>query len=240
MATFPTGFDLWLARGLAGFLGCHPQFDLGVESAIQHNVLGGLWFGAALFVCWIQAARNGQREVQLRVLTILIGSILATLLALLAGTVISCPPPARYPGLVGFFPDYLEANRNTNCFPSQSTALYGSIAAGIYSVHRTSGWVLWVLVAVCVALPRMYVGGHFLTDVLASLPLALVGYASARRLLEERVTSKVDRLCERSPHLQLLRESLVFIWILQVTLEFRDVVWLQRVVESIINGADRL
>jgi membrane-associated phospholipid phosphatase len=240
MAMFPTPFDLWLARELAGFLRFHPRFDLGVQSAIQHNILGGLWFGAALFICWIQSARNGQREIQLRMLTILIGSILATLLTLLAGALISWPPPARYPGLANLFPSYLEANPNTNCFPSQSTALYGSIAAGVYSLHKASGWVLWVLVAVCVALPRMYVGGHFMTDILASLLLALVGYASARRLLEARVTSKIEPFLEKRPRLQFLREFLVFIWILQVAVGFRDVVWLKRVVELIISGADRL
>jgi hypothetical protein len=122
MAMLPARFDLWLATALAGFLRLHPQFDLGVQSAIQHNILGGFWFGAALFVCWIHAARNAQMEVQLRTLTILIGSALAVLLALLAGAVVSWPPPARYPGLAYLFPDYLRANPNTNCFPSQSTA----------------------------------------------------------------------------------------------------------------------
>ena len=235
MAMLPTRLDLWLATALAGFLRLHPQFDLGVQSAIQHNILGGFWFGAALFVCWIHAARNGQGEVQLRTLTILIGSALAVLLALLAGAVVSWPPPARYPGLAYLFPDYLQANPNTNCFPSQSAALYGSIAAGVYSLHKASGGILWLLVVICVALPRMYVGGHYMTDVLVGLLLALVGYASARRLLEARVTSKIEPFLGKRPRLRLLREFLVFVWILQVTVEFEDVVWIKHVVESLIS-----
>jgi hypothetical protein len=81
----------------------------------------------------------------------------------------------------------------------------------------------------------MYVGGHFATDILVSLLLALTGYAAARYLLEGRVLSKVGPFLDKRPRLQLLAEVLVFFWILQVTVEFRDVVWLKHVVESLLR-----
>jgi membrane-associated phospholipid phosphatase len=81
----------------------------------------------------------------------------------------------------------------------------------------------------------MYVGGHFATDILAGLFLALASYATARYLLERRVLSKVGPFLDERPRLQTLTEALVFFWILQVTVEFRDVVWLQRVLESFLH-----
>jgi hypothetical protein len=157
----PTRIDLWLARQMAGFFGLHERLDVAVDGAMQHNLLGGFWFGLALFVYWVQAARKGKREIQLRIVTILVGSTLAVLLTLVAGALLSWPPPANYPGLADLYPQYLEPNPNTNCFPSQSTALYSAVAAGVFSLNRCAGCVLWALVPICVALPRMYVGGPF-------------------------------------------------------------------------------
>ena len=205
MLLSPTELDLRITKELAGFLKIHPLFDLGVQSMIRHNVLGGLWFGAALFICWFKSTKESGSVTQVRVWTILVGTTLAILLTLLGGALISWPPPSRYPGLENLFKDYFDTNPNANCFPSQSTALYGAIAAGIYSLHKISGWVLWFMVAVFVALPRMYVGGHYFTDVLVGALLAVIGYAAARHLLEARVTSKIPHWFEKNPAAQYLR-----------------------------------
>jgi membrane-associated phospholipid phosphatase len=235
MATLPTGFDLWLANKLASLMPLHPQLDVGVQDAIRVNVLGGLWFGLVLFIWWNQSGRKGERKIQLRVLTILAGSVLAILFTLLAGTVISWPPPVHYPGLDGLYLGYLGPNPNSNSFPSQSVALYASIAAGIYSLQKAVGWVLWIMVAVFVAIPRMFVGGHFISDILAGLIMGLAGYWISRYLLESRLTSKVEQILNQTPLLQLLREAVFFIWMMQVSTEFKGVVWLKEVLESILG-----
>ena len=235
MALSPTQLDLWIARELAGFLKLHPLFDLGVQSAIKHNVLGGFWFGGTLFIFWTQAQKKDRPDMQVRILTILAGSIVAILFTLLASAFISWPPPFHYTGLANLFPNYIYRNEDTNCFPSQSTTLYSSVAAGIYSLHKACGWVLWALVAVFVALPRMYVGGHYLSDVLAGVLLGLSGYAVARRFLETRLISNIDEFLNKGPRLGFLRESLVFIWIFEVTVEFKDVVWIRNMVKAILG-----
>ncbi len=231
----PTGPDLWVAEELLGFLKLHPLFDIAVQSMIRHNILGGLWFGAALFICWIQCTRRGESKIQLRIWTILIGSTLAVLLTLLGAALISWPPPSRYPPFQNLFPNYFDPSFSSNSFPSQSTALYGSVAAGIYSIHKASGWVLWVMVAVLVALPRMYVGGHYLTDVVVGVLLALAGYAAARYLLEAKLTSKIPAFFENNPGMHYVREFLIFFWILQVSVEYREMVWAKLVIRSLLS-----
>jgi membrane-associated phospholipid phosphatase len=235
MPTHPTGFDLWLANGLARLMPLHPKLDVGVQDAIRVNVLGGLWFGLALFIWWNQSGRKGEREIQLRVMTILVGSALAILLTLLAGSAISWPPPVHYPGLEKLYLGFLGPNLNSNSFPSQSVALYASVAAGIYSLHKALGWVLWALVVLFVALPRMFVGGHFFTDVFVGCLLGLIGYWFARRILEARVTLRMERFLDQMPTLQLPREIVVFLWIIQVTVEFQDAVWLKELLESVMR-----
>ncbi len=222
----PTRLDIWLAARLADFLGRFPLFDRGVESAIRHNVLGGFWYAAALFVFWARGAKAGQEHLRTRILTTLVGSFLTILLTLVAGVVVSWPPPIGYPGLSGLYPEYLGGNPNAHSFPSQSTALYAAVAAGVYSMNKSAGWILWSGLGVLVALPRIYVGGHYLSDVIAGAVLGLAGYAGARWLFEPEVIRRVQLGEQQGGRLRLLGEILVFAWVLEVAVEFRDVAWL--------------
>ena len=235
MPLSPTQPDIWFVTALAKILGRYPLFDLIIQSAIRHNILGGFWFAAALYVFWLQAARENQQKTRIRILTILAGTVLAILLTILAGATFSWPPPIRNTGMSGLFPTHIDRNPNTNCFPSQSTALYASVAAGVYSLHKWTGTFLWVAVGFFVALPRMYVGGHYFTDVVVGLLLAWLGYATARYLLESRVTSRLDTFFDRSPALRIAREILVFVWILQVAVEFREAAWFKRGLEMLLR-----
>lgn len=222
---FPTPFDYWLAKSLAQFAASHKQFALAVESGIRHTLFGGFWFGAVLFVLWLHAERTGQKETRVRVLTILAGSVVAVLLTIAAGALVSWPPPIRTLSIRDLYPTPMWENLNTNCFPSQSSAAYASVAAGVYSLHKATGWILWVLVALFVALPRMLVGGHYFTDVVVGAALGLLGYAAARYLLEAKLISKVDLFMDRRPLFRLALQLLMFVWIVQVTVEFREVSW---------------
>ena len=81
----------------------------------------------------------GQQEVCRRTLTIVLGSLVAALLTVGAARAVSWPPPSAHPELAGLYPEDFPVNLNATSFPSQSTALYAAVAAGIYSLRRTLG-----------------------------------------------------------------------------------------------------
>jgi membrane-associated phospholipid phosphatase len=231
MQLSPTGFDIWLATKLGECLNRFPLFDQGIQSALRHYVLGGFWYAAAMFIFWVQSARRGQRSTRVRILTTIVGSAITILLTLLVGLVIAWPPPIRDPELAHFFPPYIDPNPNECSFPSMSTALYGSVAAGIYSIHKTAGVLLWIALPLLVSLPRMYVGGHWFSDIVAGLILALIGYALARYLLETPLLARLETVLARNQRWMIVADFLVFTWILQVAVEFREGVWLLRAFE---------
>jgi membrane-associated phospholipid phosphatase len=220
---------------LAAFLGRYPQFDLAVESAIRHNVLGGICFAGALFIFWIQGAKPGGQEVRRRLLTTFLGSSLAIILTIVSGHLISWVPPSRSPSLGHFYPMYLSENINDNSFPSQSTALYAAVAAGIFSLHKVVGSALWAGVAVLVSLPRLYVGGHYPTDVLTGLVLGIFGYFIARTCFEPSLSLHLERLLDQDKWAHLLGEFVVFIWILETAVEFREGVWIKNALQYILK-----
>jgi undecaprenyl-diphosphatase len=235
MLPAPTRFDLWFTAQLAEFLGQHPLFDLAVQSAIYHNVLGGFWYAAALFVLWLRGSQEGNEAARRRMLTILLGSLIAILLMLVAQALVVWPSPIHHPSLSSLYPRYIYANPEGSSFPSQSVTLYASLAAGIYSLHKATGWFLWVGVVVLVGLPRIYVGGHYPSDVLAGITLGLAGYASARYLLEPRLVPRLERVFTGRIWLRLLGEVIVFTWILQVAIGFREAVWLRNCLRFLLT-----
>jgi len=236
MLLAPTHFDLWFTAQLAEFLGQRPLFDLAVQSAIRHNVLGGFWYAAALFVLWLRGSQEGNEATRRRMLTILLGSLIAILLMLVAQALVVWPPPIHHPSLSSLYPRYIYTNPEGSSFPSQSVTLYASLAAGIYSLHKATGWFLWAGVVVLVGLPRIYVGGHYPSDVLAGIILGLAGYASARYLLEAWLVPRLERVFTGRMWLRLLGEVIVFTWILQVAIGFREAVWLRNCLRFLVTG----
>ncbi|WP_018768095.1 undecaprenyl-diphosphatase [Bacillus sp. 105MF] len=62
-----------------------------------------------------------------------------------------------------------------NSFPSDHTILFFSICVSIWLVRKKEGW-LWLILAFCVAISRIWVGVHYPIDVVTG---ALVGIISA-------------------------------------------------------------
>jgi len=190
-------------------------------------VLGGLAYRVTLFVFWIESTIRDDADTRQGVLTVLVATVLAIVLAIISGKLISWPPPARQPALAGLYANYIPENPNTNCFPSHSTAVYSAVAAGIYSLHKPLGWVLWIGVVVLVGLPRIYVGGHFPADILAAVILGIAAYSVGRHFFKTRCITRMEEIFNRQPWLRISYEVLVFCWILQVATEFRDLVWVK-------------
>lgn len=234
MHATPPRFDLWLVAHLAMLTGRSRTFDLLVRQGVESGLLGGLWYAAALFVFWIQSGQPDQREVRRRTLTIALGSLVAALLTVLAARAVSWAPPSAHPVLAVLYPEDFPVNLIANSFPSRSTALYASVAAGIYSLRRTRGIWAWIGVGVVVALPRVYLGGHHLTDVLAGLVAGLGGYWVAI-LLETTMVSRCETAFEYPwDHWQrTLAECVIFLWIEEVAMEFHLVVWITDALASL-------
>ena len=222
----PSRIDLWIAREFAQLTGRHPLFDIVLQSGINHYVLGGFWFAGALFVFWTMATGRRDAQQRTRLLTTLAGSLVAIALALLARHFIAWTPPRSSKELVSVFPQYVNLTWNPSSFPSDSTTLYASVATGIYSISRRTGAALWAAVVLLVALPRMYVGGHFLTDVLVGMALGLAGFAIARAAVEPMLASHVEPVFDRGDVRAVLANFVIFYLVLQVAIEFRDGVWL--------------
>jgi membrane-associated phospholipid phosphatase len=222
----PPPIDIWIAVHLARIWGLSQVFDTLVDQSVGHWIFGGVWYAAALFAFWVMGAQPGRDYVRVRVLTIALGSLIAALLTVLLQYAVLWPPPSAHPEVAGLYPDSFPVNVHPTSFPSQSTALYAAVACGIFSLRKAVGVLAWTGIALFVALPRMYLGGHYLTDVLAGVLAAVGGYLAA--VWVEPIVASVSKAVfqfDWDRWQRLLAEALIFFWLLAVATECRHVVW---------------
>jgi undecaprenyl-diphosphatase len=59
-------------------------------------------------------------------------------------------------------------------FPSDHATLFAALAVGLWFASRRAGWALCIYVLVVVMLPRLYLGMHYPTDLLAGAVIGVV------------------------------------------------------------------
>jgi len=87
-----------------------------------------------------------------------------------------------------------------NSFPSDHAVLFFALATGIYLVSRRIGWLMYVYATFFILLPRVYLGIHYPSDVLAGALLGMAAVWTIRIVPLRRVLGGgALRLMEYSP-----------------------------------------
>jgi undecaprenyl-diphosphatase len=85
-------------------------------------------------------------------------------------------------------------------FPSDHAVLFSTLAAGLYLVSRRLGWLMGLYTAFFILLPRVCLGIHYPSDILAGALLGLAAASTVRIVaLRRAVNWPADWLLERSP-----------------------------------------
>ncbi len=135
-------------------------------------------FGFILLSLWFVGGNGAQRmRYQISVFTALTSMALANLAVLIINAIYSRPRP--FDGLDGtttlfYYPE-------DPSFPSNAAAATFAIAISVWCVNRRLGAVMFIAAA-SYGFARMYVGVHYITDILGGLVVAFVATALTLRL----------------------------------------------------------
>jgi undecaprenyl-diphosphatase len=196
-----TPLDVRVLAYFQGLIGRFPHWDDLVGLLVHNNLVKGGLLLAALWWVWSNPGPDVERRRQVVVAT-LIAALAAASLS--RGLTVFLPfhdRPINTPGFhfpVGF--PLLGWEDKHGSFPSDHAALAFALVTGIGVLLPWAGALAAVYVTVFVCLPRVYLGIHWLTDILGG---AVIGVATAWVLTRPRVRSRIAdpllRLFDRYP-----------------------------------------
>jgi membrane-associated phospholipid phosphatase len=193
--------DFALMHWINQFVGRWPWFDLAVYHVSGSEFLKGI---AIVTVYWYflferanQETEPKEVEARATLLTVLILVVPAMVVARgLARLLPYRERPFFDPGLHFQWPYHVDADQfiRWSSFPSDHAALFSALAMGLFFRSKRAGAVVFAYVMAVTFFPRIYMGYHWPSDILAGFVLGiLVAYVAliptvkswSKRLYEE-------------------------------------------------------
>jgi membrane-associated phospholipid phosphatase len=167
-------FDASIIGYLSHFARRSPLLDHAVAMLAGNHFVKGAPLMAMLWWLWFRDDAPEQRQ---RVRGRIIGTFAAAFVGLVVGRSLALLLPYRVRplydvALAAVLPTGTEHGLQTwSSFPSDHATMFCAVATGILFISRPNGLLALLHVALLVCLPRVYLGLHYPTDVLAGAVL---------------------------------------------------------------------
>jgi undecaprenyl-diphosphatase len=160
--------------GLAHLASRWPIIDKFILLVSGNTLIKG---GAVIAVIWwIWFRDEGASEKRQAVLAGVFASFLGLVVARILTHLVFRVRPLNIPQLAVPLPCALskEAFEGAGSFPSDHAVLFFALATGIFFASRRAGWLVFIYVSVVICLPRLYLGLHYPTDILAGAAIGVL------------------------------------------------------------------
>ncbi|WP_427913108.1 phosphatase PAP2 family protein [Ramlibacter sp. MMS24-I3-19] len=181
-----TVLDQGILDGLDAFARKSWIFDRMVSALADNDLLKGGVIMAAFWWAWFRTRADGKSRDREHVIATIIGCLAALALGRLL--VVALPFRIRpiYETSFAFVVPYgvnLGVLAKASSFPSDHAVLFFGLAAGLYHISRPVGLLAAVYTALLIALPRMYLGLHYFSDIVAGGVIGAAVCCVANRVL---------------------------------------------------------
>ena len=193
-------FDLSISSFINGFARRSFRFDQSVVFLSDYNLLKGVAVFALIWWLWFR--HEDVRRKREALLAAMIASIPALAIAWALSRLIARPRPLNETPF--FFRAPFGQNSsgwvNVSSFPSDHAVLFFALVTGIFFASRRAGWFTFAYVTIMICLPRLYIGAHYATDILAGGALGVsMAWLANRPTIRNPLTSWALQWLEAKP-----------------------------------------
>jgi undecaprenyl-diphosphatase len=193
-------FDQSILLGLNAYAGQSRVFDSVMAFFSVADIAKGGVFCVVIWWLWFarQTRTEQKRDMLIAMMCAVPAIAIARSIALLATF---RPRPFAQPELHFVVPYAVEPESllDWSAFPSDHAAMFMAIAVGLIFVNRRIGWFLVAYALLVILLPRIYVGAHHPTDILAGAAIGIVAAFVGRLGLVKRIGDWAMTLETRYP-----------------------------------------
>lgn len=180
IAQFPDSFDKPVTGALNQLVGRWKTFDRLVYAVFSYPTYSGVILTAAIWSCWFATDTDERRS---RILIGLASAYCAGTISRMLQHLLSIHPRPFYDRTIDFrIPAELEQSLNTwNSFPSDHVTVFAALVTLAYITRFK--WTFWLAIfTAIVELPRIYVGAHYPSDLVAGAALGAMAIWLAQSL----------------------------------------------------------
>lgn len=177
-------------------------FDQVVAFLSVNDLLKGGVMVSLLWWAWFRHDDRRSSDRQ-QIVATLLGSLIALALARVMVLILPFRPrPLHEASLNLVFPYGVAegALGKLSSFPSDHAVLFFSLAMGIFFVSRRVGLIAFLYAAVFIALPRIYLGLHYPTDILVGAVIGMaIGWMANRYLPQTKSIQSLTNFSYTKP-----------------------------------------
>lgn len=186
-----SSLDFAIIHWMNQFVSNSVNFNQFVNYICGSQLFKGLPMMAMIWFLWFRST-NGKSDSRQTILAALAGCFIALVLARVLNHLVPFQPRPFANSALGLHPlaGLAEPEDSTiyhwSSFPSDHAALFFGLATGMFVISRSIGSVAFLYVLVFIALPRIYLGYHYPTDILggAFLGIGSVGLCTHHRFIK--------------------------------------------------------